>query len=214
VTRRAGIVAVLGAAAVFVLTASTASAHVTVNPKEAPAGATVTLTFRVPNERDARATVGVEISLPTEGAFGSVEPKAKAGWTQTAEPTKVTWSGGRIDPDRSEDFQLVAGPLPSTTEQLVFKVLQTYEGGEVVRWIEVPQSGAPEPDHPAAVLKIVGGAATTSSSSGAPAVSVTSTTVGPIVPDDDSFPTGIVVGAVVVAALAAGGVVLARRRRD
>ena len=36
---------------------------------------------------------------------------------------------------------------------MVFKALQTYSGGEVVRWIDEPVAGA-EPESPAPVLKL------------------------------------------------------------
>src|SRR5262249_25848156 len=53
-------------------------------------------------------------------------------------------------------FTLRAGPLPKVNE-LVFKVVQTYSDGTVVRWIETTPEGGPEPDHPAPVLKVVAG---------------------------------------------------------
>ena len=35
---------------------------------------------------------------------------------------------------------------------MVFKALQTYSDGNVVRWIEEPVDGGEEPEHPAPVL--------------------------------------------------------------
>jgi periplasmic copper chaperone A len=37
----------------------------------------------------------------------------------------------------------------SAVDRIVFKALQTYSDGDVVRWIEEPVAGEPEPDHPA-----------------------------------------------------------------
>jgi hypothetical protein len=65
------------------------------------------------------------------------------------------------------------GPLPTDTDQLVFKALQTYDNGEVVRWIDAAPQGAPEPEHPAPVLTLTpadtNSAATTSSDAGSSA---------------------------------------------
>jgi hypothetical protein len=38
----------------------------------------------------------------------------------------------------------------------VFKAVQTYGDGTVVRWIEDQPKGAPEPEHPAPVLTLKG----------------------------------------------------------
>ncbi len=46
------------------------------------------------------------------------------------------------------------GPLPTNTKQLVFKAIQTYSDGTTVNWIQRTVKGAPEPDHPAPVLKL------------------------------------------------------------
>ena len=54
----------LAAGAALVLPATSALAHVTVNPREATAGGYAKLAFRVPNERDA-STTKVEINFPT-----------------------------------------------------------------------------------------------------------------------------------------------------
>jgi periplasmic copper chaperone A len=54
------------------------------------------------------------------------------------------------------------GPLPSDVDSLVFKALQTYDNGEVVRWIEEETPGGAEPERPAPVLKLTKDAAATS----------------------------------------------------
>jgi uncharacterized protein len=69
--------------------------------------------------------------------------------------TRIVWtaSGAGIAPDEFDEFEVSAGPLPET-DQLVFKALQTYADGEVVRWIEEAEEGAEEPEHPAPVLAL------------------------------------------------------------
>ena len=45
------------------------------------------------------------------------------------------------------------GPLPKNKDSMTFKALQTYDNGEVVRWIDIA-SGSEEPEHPAPTLYI------------------------------------------------------------
>jgi periplasmic copper chaperone A len=47
-----------------------------------------------------------------------------------------------------------ADPLPDGVSQLAFKAIQTYSDGNVVRWIDLPQAGQPEPEHPAPILSL------------------------------------------------------------
>lgn len=147
----------------FVVAAGPAIAHVTVNPREAAKGGFAKLTFRVPNERDDAGTTKVEVAFPAEHPVENVSVKPQPGWAYSVERspagavTKVTWTGGPIKPGEFDEFDLSMGPLPDDAEQLVFKALQTYESGEVVRWIEEQAAGAEEPEHPAPVLQLVAG---------------------------------------------------------
>jgi uncharacterized protein YcnI len=152
--------------------APAAWAHVTVNPNEAPKGGFAKVSFRVPNERDDSGTTKLEVSFPTDHPIASVAVRPVPGWTyavtktKLAQPiksddgdvteavTKIAWTGGPIKPGEFQEFDVSMGPLPSDVDQLVFKVLQTYASGEVVRWIDEAQPGAAEPDHPAPVLKL------------------------------------------------------------
>ncbi|MGD9798759.1 MAG: YcnI family protein [Acidimicrobiia bacterium] len=147
------------------LLAAPAGAHVTVNPSEATQGGFATLTFRVPNERDDAATVSVQVVFPAAEPVASLRVRPVPGWTATVETrtaageesvASVTWSGGRIEPGEFQEFAVSGGPLPET-DQLVLQALQTYDDGEVVRWIETTSAGGAEPDHPAPVLTLVAG---------------------------------------------------------
>jgi uncharacterized protein YcnI len=147
-------------------------AHVTVNPREAAKGGFAELTFRVPNERDNASTTKLEVTFPTDNPIAFVSVRPVTGWTvdvakvKLAQPvqtddgeltegvSKITWSGGKIGPGQYENFSVSAGPLPENADQLVFKAVQTYSNGEVVRWIEEQAAGAEEPEHPAPVLKL------------------------------------------------------------
>jgi periplasmic copper chaperone A len=149
-----------------------ASAHVTLQPPSAPAGGFTRLDVRVPNERDDAGTVKVDVQLPEPSPFVSYEPRP--GWTVTLKRTKldqpvdvegfnvdegisqVTWTGdgkqGVIGPGQFVDFGLsLRMPDGKPGDKLSFKALQTYEGGEIVRWI-----GPADADEPAPVVTLTG----------------------------------------------------------
>jgi periplasmic copper chaperone A len=149
-------------AAAFALPAA-ASAHVTLQPSTAPADGFTRLDVRVPNERDDASTVKVDVRLPPGFAFVSYEPQP--GWKVTVrrekldEPieveggfevdeqvARITWSGGRIGPGQFVDFGLsLRMPDGEAGEKLTFKALQTYDDGDVVRWIGPEDAEEPAP---------------------------------------------------------------------
>lgn len=172
---RAGVVAVAAGVATMFGT-GLASAHVTakVLGEVAQQGGYSKITFRVPNEDDAKGTVKLEIKLPADTPITGARTKPMAGWT--AKITKVTldkpievhgaevkeavstvtWTaaaGTRIAPGEFEEFELSVGPLPET-EQLVMPAIQTYEGGKVVAWDQPPTEDGSEPEHPAPVIEL------------------------------------------------------------
>jgi uncharacterized protein YcnI len=162
--------AIAGALAV----AAPASAHVTVNPREATQGGYTRVAFRAPTESDTASTTKVEVFLPEATPIASVSTMPVPGWTiaverkkpaspvageggQPAEVvSKITWTasaGTAIKPGEFQEFPVSLGPLPEV-DKLVFKAIQTYSDGSVVRWIEEPAEGAEEPEHPAPVLAL------------------------------------------------------------
>lgn len=159
-------VAVGVALALGVLLALPAAAHVTVDPGEAPRGGYTKLSFRVPNERNV-ATTKLEVAFPTDAPITSVNTRPVAGWTVAVDKvvttdaiSRVTWSGGSIEPGEFQEFEVSVGPLPDDDkiDQLVFKALQTYADGEIVRWIDdPPAAGGAEPEHPSPVLRLTAG---------------------------------------------------------
>ena len=152
--------------------AGTAFAHVTITPDSAPQGSTAELTFKVPNEESSAATTEVQVQVPTAHPIAQFLVKPVPGWTASvqtvslAKPlvtddgsfttavSEVTWTGGQILPGQYQDFSVSADPLPSGIGQLVFKAVQTYSNGDVVRWIDLTQAGQPDPEHPAPVLTL------------------------------------------------------------
>lgn len=171
VRRTAVLLIVLGG---LLLVAEPAFAHVSVVPDAAAGGSSGAFTFRVPNEREDTPTIRVEVFLPVGQPIPSVTPVPAPGWnttvvskpvdrparsgTGTAEVTSIVWDDGVIGPGRSADFTVSMGPLPERG-RLVFKALQTYADGAVMRWIDEPATatGAAEPEHPAAVLTLASG---------------------------------------------------------
>ncbi|WP_328926528.1 YcnI family protein [Streptomyces sp. NBC_00190] len=168
---RVSFAAALAAGTVLVLSGP-AFAHVGVQPGEATKGGYATINFKVPNERDNASTTQLEVNFPVDQPLTSVMPQDVPGWTVTVEKskldkpltvhgkqineavTKVTWSGGKIEPGKFQQFPLSVGKLPENADQMVFKAIQTYDNNEVVRWIEETKEGAAEPQNPAPVLKL------------------------------------------------------------
>jgi uncharacterized protein YcnI len=156
--------------------ATAASAHVKVTPEVAARGATVELTFTMPNERDDASTTSLTVELPPEYPFATVDVPDHPGWKSTVRTTplakpmevdgktvtevvsQVTWTADdthKLSDDARVDFLITVGPLPDADE-LVFKALQTYDSGEVVRWIQLPDPSNAEPERPAPVVKLMG----------------------------------------------------------
>jgi periplasmic copper chaperone A len=174
--RTAPIIAVVVAVAVAVAAASlvatpVAAAHVTLNPGEWEAGGFARFAIRVPNERDGAATTKVTVRFPEQVISASFQPVE--GWNRTVKMARldepiddegeqiteridtVTWSGGRIRPGEFQEFGVsfqVPEEQPGT--ELAFPAVQTYSGGEVVRWI-----GPPDADEPAPTVTVTEAAA-------------------------------------------------------
>jgi uncharacterized protein YcnI len=151
---------------------TTALAHITISPSSLLAGTEDELVFHCPDESDKAATVKLVVQLPPDHPIASVKLRPIPGWRSNVTMRKlsvpiatddgevvaavdtITWYGGRIAPGESEDFAILAGPIPTGTKQLAFKAVQAYSNGEVVRWIELRGPGEGEPAHPAPVLHI------------------------------------------------------------
>jgi MYXO-CTERM domain-containing protein len=132
--------------------AAPAAAHVTVIPDVARPGDTVELTFRVPNERADATTVGLDLFLPP-GVPATIADHP--GWSTTDRGNgEIAFAAddpsAAIRPGRAQDFKVTLGPLPRT-DRVIFKALQRYADGQVVRWIQT--SGD---ERPAATLDLSG----------------------------------------------------------
>ncbi|TQJ54175.1 YcnI family copper-binding membrane protein [Streptomyces sp. SLBN-115] len=242
-TRVAAAAAVAGSA-VLVLS-SPAFAHVSVAAEGTAAkGGYAVVDFKVPNERDNASTTKLEVTFPTDHPLASAMPEPISGWkievtkSKLAKPielhgkqiseavSKITWTatGKGIETGYFQKFPVSVGALPEDADELVFKAIQTYSNKEVVRWIEVQEDGAEEPENPAPVLALAAASedehshgtsaedASDESSDDAKAAASTTEAAS----DSDSSDTTArvlgVVGIVVGAAGVAYGVLAGRRR--
>ena len=217
---------VLGSIVVGGLLAVTGSAyaHVTAQPTTAAQGSYSKIAFRVPNEEDKAATTQLEVTFPADHPIASVEVKPVPGWTaqidkaKLAKPlesddgpiteavSKITWTGGKIDPDNFQEFEVSMGPLPTDTDKLVFKAVQTYDNGDVVRWIDTTGTGGAEPEHPAPTVQLTAKTADATAAAVTPTASSSSTsdTTLPLVFGIVGIVIGLAAGALAVLALRRG----------
>ncbi|QNS05198.1 YcnI family copper-binding membrane protein [Streptomyces xanthii] len=239
--------ALVGAAAVssVALLSAPAFAHVSVQP-EGPAakGGYAVVDFKVPNERDDSSTVKLEVSFPTDHPLASVMPEPVPGWeakvtkSKLDKPlemhgrkisevvSKVTWTATGSGDDKGvrpgyfQKFPVSIGQLPTDTDQLVFKALQTYDDKEVVRWIEAPQEGQEEPESPAPVLALTAaeedghGAAGAAAKDDKKQASASTEAASDSSTSDTTARTLGIVGILVGAAGVAFGVLAGRRRTN
>lgn len=212
----------VAAVALSLAAAAPAFAHVTVDPSSAPKGAEITLGFRVPNEEATASTVEVQIFFPSDHPVLGVDPQSAPGWTDrihtaalnppvttddgtiTDYVSEVDWVGGTIKPGHFQEFYVLAQQLPTDTDQVVFKALQTYSDGNVVRWIQPVTPGAAAPDHPTPILQLTNGTTTAAAASASPSSSSSSDTTATI---------GLVLGAIGLAFGATALVLVVRSRR-
>jgi uncharacterized protein YcnI len=154
-------------------TGGPAAAHVTVSGEAAPGGFG-RLAFRVPNESDTATTVKVEVFLSEKDAVTTVMTLPVPGWAASVQRktldkpvttdhgevnqivTSVSWTAAQtaaIKDGEFGEFAVSLGPVPRT-DRMVFKALQTYSDGNMVRWIEEPGADGKEPEFPAPVLML------------------------------------------------------------
>jgi len=157
-TKIAGLIATAA-----LLAPAAASAHVTLQPESVPAGSFERLDVRVPNETDDAATTKVEVEFPDGIIFLSTEPVP--GWEATVKKEKldepieafgdeyneqigtVTFeaTGDGVLPGQFQDFGLSVGLPEGEGTALEFPAIQTYDNGDVVRWVGPEDSEDPAP---------------------------------------------------------------------
>ena len=222
----------VAAIAALVLVAAPVAAHNEWEPETAAPGSIIDLTLFVEDEQPDAGTTTVELHFPVPITVAALP--AVQGWTATLMDGElggpamgVTWAGGPAPGD--VDLPIRLGPLPSEPGRLQFKTVQTYDNGEVDRWIDDWPAGAAEPPAPGPVLDLVPGGpgtipATTapSTTTTAPTTTTTATTTTEADEaasqdaddDSDSNVVPIVVAAAVIVAVAGGAFAFIRSRRS
>jgi len=139
------------AAALLVISAGAANAHVTSSPDNAPANSHFIAHFTVPHGCAGSPTISVRITLPD--GLSDVKPEHKPGWKITTKrykfagpkpqtlgsPEEIEWRGGPLPDDEYESFG-VTMLLPPQPGILYFPTVQTCEKGEN-RWVNIPAQG-------------------------------------------------------------------------
>jgi uncharacterized protein YcnI len=141
------------------LAASSASAHVTLETRQAAVGDYYKAVFAVPHGCAGSATIKIRVQIP-EGVIG-VKPMPKPGWnvdvvegkyavpydyhdSKLSEGVKeVVWSGGKLPDHQYDEFVLMSFLTDSLkpNTMLYFPTVQECEQG-VSRWIDIPVEGS------------------------------------------------------------------------
>lgn len=156
----------------LLMAAPSASAHITLENRQATIGSTYRAVFRVPHGCAGAATTRVRIQIP-DGVLA--KPMPHAGWSldivrqkydtpvvsegvPLTEGTKeVDWTG-RLPDDEYDEF-VISMTLTSALKpnaMLYFPTVQECEGA-TTRWIEIPAEGKTASDYknPAPGLKLL-----------------------------------------------------------
>ncbi len=162
-------------AALILMLAAPAYAHVTANPNAAPAGGYFMAKFRVGHGCEGSPTTTVRISIPD--GVSSVRPEVVPGWEietvvgELSEPVElhgqtitegvkeIIYSGGSLPDEHFQDFGVnMRMPDGAEGETLYFPVVQECEEGEEA-WINIPESVEAwnDIDHPAPYITLTAG---------------------------------------------------------
>ena len=166
------------AAAIVLALAAPAAADVTVDPSSAPKGSTTKLSFLVPNEEPTAKVTELQVAFPTppQTPIPTVDVESKPGWnvkvTTQKLATPITTDDGTINevvslidwkaktpadgiaPEQFGEFTIDADGLPDNENEVVFKAIQTYSNGTVVKWIDPVTPGGPEAENPTPILEL------------------------------------------------------------
>ena len=200
-----------------------AVAHIEADPAAVAAGSVATVGFNVEHGCDGSNTTELQIKIPD--GVTDAKPVDLSGWSATAAPGTVTFSGGDLDAETPATFA-VTFTAPATAGTIYFPIVQTCAVGQTA-WIEIPAEGAAEPDHPAPVVLVTDGPPTAAdlaphdddagTEDAAPTADAPiSTTTAPASDGDDSSNTGLVIGIIagVVVVLGGAAVVASRRKKS
>ncbi len=149
--RLAALTTVATGAAVL-LGAALAAAHIETDPPAVQAGTQATVGFVVEHGCGESNTTGMDIKLPA----GITDATAsKQGWTVSVADGVVRFSGGDLDHDTEDTFD-VSFTAPTAPGFVTFPTVQIC-GDTQQPWLDETVEGQPEPEHPAPRLEITQG---------------------------------------------------------
>lgn len=206
--RKLGHAASLFFLTMLALVPAEAASHVDLRPKQAPGGTATRFKLEVENERpDARTR---EIVMLVPAGVTVRTRRSSAGWRLRLRAQRLTLvapQGGSLEGHDARSFPISMALPDRPGERLVFKVLQKYDSGEVVRWIgpAAAQDPAPRVRIRASAMPDPRPAPAQEAASESP-----STTA-----DGEGGGSGLVVAVAAAGAvgLAVGAIIAARRRR-
>ncbi|MGV0625901.1 YcnI family protein [Mycolicibacter minnesotensis] len=209
-------------AAVSLVGAAPAWAHVHASSPGAVRGGVAMVTFEVPNESPTgSATTELTVTLPD---VASARTETKPGWTTrldrdaaTGAVRSVTWtaSAGGIGADQFGLFR-IAMRLPDT-DTVNFPSAQRYADGTVVRWDQAPPPGGGHAEHPVPTLSLgTGPASATEHHAQHPEPAVSAGPAPEVAAEADAHhadnPARLLGGAALLVAALAAAVAFGRRR--
>jgi uncharacterized protein YcnI len=207
----------------FLFVQGTALAHIESDPGAVEAGKTATVGFVVEHGCEGSPTVELRFQVPAE--VTQAQPVDKAGWTTAVDDRVVSFSGGSLDPETTDTFE-IEFVAPSEPGTIYFPVVQRCEDGET-SWIEIPTSDATELDLPAPAVEVTAGPPTSDEvadghdegDGNAHHEAEPTEEVADAAEDTESEGSGGVSGGLIAAGVIAvvvvgGTVLLVRRRRD
>lgn len=141
--RKISVAIALAAALAF---PAAASAHVELTPADAPAGKPVNLKLEVGHGCDGASTIGLVVQIPAGAS--EVTATAIPGWKATTTPKELKWKGGPLPDHDLQEFPLRATLSGKKGDVVEFKTIQKCEGGAETAWIQAPEAGGSESEHP------------------------------------------------------------------
>ena len=181
-----------------------ASAHVSLEPGEAPTGGSTVLTFSVGHGCDGSATTALVFDIPEEVA--GLKPTAKAGWDIAVTEETITYTAQTPLADGIRDtveLQVSLDDAAPAGTTIAFPVTQLCEVGETA-WVEIAAEGedAHALDAPAPTLTVTEAVADSGHGDhGAEATDETDATAA-VAPSTDVIALVVAIGALVLAAAA------------
>lgn len=137
-----------GLSLIAALLAGPALAHVHASAPSGHPGDRIEITLDIGHGCAGKATTDLLIAVPK--GLEQAEPLPVPGWTTTAAPGRVGWTGGTLADHDKGRFTFVATLSADAAAEIIVPIVQRC-GSEVLRWID-PNPAA---DNPAPTIKVL-----------------------------------------------------------